>query len=138
MLIVLDDWERERLVFIVSLHSGYTYAAIKIALSGRDDPHMFVNWNCDNNSVEDLPAPAYFVRHFAVCLIPLHDWNDHTMSLLQKFEHATYWELPCPHPVSGPCEGVSWSADKIRSIDGMKRLGHTTYDNEAISEQCKY
>lgn len=54
-----------------------------------------------------------------------------------KFRSATFWELIGPNLEPGEGEAVGWNDEKIESIDGVLKLGLTTYSNDAISESCK-
>jgi hypothetical protein len=96
VLTALTEQWRKRILFIVCLRRSRSYEAIKTALGGLEDEPALINW--DTNKIDYLPKPSIFVRHFAVCLIPLEFWNDPTKSILQKFQSATYWELAIISP----------------------------------------
>lgn len=106
-------------------------------MGGLDEvnPPNFIDW--ENNKIDELPEPNSFVRHFAVCLVPLEIWNDVTMRLSQKIHHGSFFELvgPILRPLEG--DGVRWGEEKLRAIDGMLEIGLVTYDDEAVSQQCK-
>ncbi|CZR69584.1 uncharacterized protein PAC_19484 [Phialocephala subalpina] len=123
----------KRILFIVSIHSGRSYDAIKTAVGERDDEPAFIDW--ESNKIDSLEKPSSFVRHFAVCLVPLDIWNDPTKTLLQKFQNGTYWELIGPELIPVKGNGVGWKAQKIQNIDGVLEVGLTTYDDETISQQ---
>jgi hypothetical protein len=97
-----------------------------------------INWDSNDKTlfppIQKLPS---FIRHFAVCLIPLDVWDDPTKSLIQRFQNGTYWELIGPDPVPREGDCVGWTEEKIRHIDAIEDIGVTAFGNFVVSEDGK-
>lgn len=93
ILYSLDSY-RWRIVFIVSVKFGRSYDATKTALAELDDLAPFIDW--EGIKLDMLPEPSSFVRHFAICAIPLEDWNKEGLTLTSKFCSGIFWEFVGP------------------------------------------
>lgn len=129
------DWNARRILFVVSTKYGRSYETIKSSLGDLDGAAPFIDW--EGHKTEAFSSPFSFVRHFAICAISFHDWNNDSLTLMQKFRGGTFWELVGPDLIPREGDSVHWKEEKIETIDGVLEIGHMSFDNEAVSEQCK-
>jgi hypothetical protein len=71
------------------------YDATKTALAELDDVAPFIDW--ESNKLDILPELLSFVRYFAICAIPLEDWNKEGLTLTSKFRSGIFWVLTIAH-----------------------------------------
>jgi hypothetical protein len=99
-----------------------------------DDKPAFISW--ESNKSDSLQERCRFVRHFAICLVQLDIWNDPMKPLFKGSKTGLTGSSLGPDLIPLESSGVSWKEDGIQNIDGVLELGLTTYDDEAISQQC--
>jgi len=100
VLIPVSEEFQKKVLLLVSLPYGRSYEAMKKAMFEPTPETSLVDWDSnDKTHLPPLQSLATSIRHFAICLGPLGAWDDPTKSLIQKFQHGTYWELIGPNMI---------------------------------------
>jgi hypothetical protein len=76
------------------------------------------------------------VLHSTFRHLPLARARDEGITLRGKFREATYWELVGPNLIPGEGDAAGWVDEKIVCIDGLLKVGVTSYSNEVVSAHC--
>jgi hypothetical protein len=122
------------------MSSGKKFESIASALPWSEDSvgttASTINWDDNDTSIiPTIKSNLYFVRHYALCLIPNSIW-DVTISTREKFNHGRFWKHLGGQPAE-PVDGIAWEVEYIESIDAIQDVGLTKLSLNAISEHRK-
>ena len=100
-------------------------------------PTQEVDWDDTSDpitSISTIKPTLSFTRHLALGAMDKEDWDDTSLTNLQRFSKAYFWE----HRGSSnePRQGNGWGEKEIRSIEAIQFLGWTEKPNEIITEEC--
>jgi hypothetical protein len=130
-------------VILVQCPVGKSFESIANALPWSEaavgTTESTIKWDDNDTSViPTIRSNLYFVRHYALCLIPKGIWEDATVSTREKFKKGRFWEHPgasSGQPAS--VNGIPWEISYIESIDAIQDIGETNLSLNAISEHCE-
>jgi len=104
-----------------------------------------IDWTSKTiSSLPEIQHNMCFARHMAVAVLDIAVWTDPTITLLDKFRKARYWEhlgssSTCKKASSGrPGSGREWDDESIISIKAVQYIGEISHTDDVISRDCEY
>ncbi|KAJ0416342.1 hypothetical protein BJY00DRAFT_316993 [Aspergillus carlsbadensis] len=145
-----DKGKRNRVVLLVTAPISHSFRQI-VRVIGHEPPASApVDWDShDNNALPTLESRLKFTTHYALCVIDTERWEDPSLTLLDKFMRAKFWDHPgdatklslstsssrgsSMRPADSNA-GVQWDPDDLRMIDSGEEIGRTDLSDEEITK----
>jgi len=137
-----------RIVFLVTTPMGKSFESIVRALGVTPPLGVPIDWTtCDDKALPRITSRVRFATHYALCLIDRKTWLDSSLTLLDKFKTAKFWDHPgdsTGFASSGSGQGGlaqyenecrHWQTKSIMHIDSAQEIGETTASDEEISRR---
>ncbi|KAH6722783.1 hypothetical protein BKA61DRAFT_585261 [Leptodontidium sp. MPI-SDFR-AT-0119] len=141
--------EGQRVVLLVTTPVGESFQSIARATGFRPLQSPRVNWSShENSALPDLASRLKFTTHYALCVIDREIWEKTSVSLLEKFRRARFWDHPGDYTMMAPsrssqsnsCVGPAhlnacriWCDADIGNIESGQEIGQTDTSDEEIS-----
>lgn len=110
---------------------------IDSATRGNTCPTQEVDWHDTSSPISSIPtikSHLSFTRHLTLGVMDQKDWDDPSLTNMQRFSKAYFWEHRGPW--KEPRQGNSWEGGDICKIEAIQFLGWTEKPNETITEKC--
>ncbi|KAF5602439.1 uncharacterized protein FSUBG_7746 [Fusarium subglutinans] len=124
-------------------------ATIVQATGYRAPPSTEIDWSShENSALPDLASRFRFTTHYALCVMDRELWESTSVSLLQKFRGARFWDHPGDFTMMSPSRSsrsnssmrpaifnacIPWSDGDIENIDSGEVIGQTDMSNKEIT-----
>lgn len=128
---------------------GESFQSIARVTGFRAPRRTVVDWSShENSTLPDLASRLQFTIHYALCVIDREIWERTSVSLLDKFTTARFWDHPGDSTMLAPsrCSQstssveptdlnscVVWSQESIRKIESGEVIGQTHLSDEEIT-----
>ncbi|KAK2125196.1 hypothetical protein NOF04DRAFT_1280789 [Fusarium oxysporum II5] len=142
--------EGRRVVLLITTPVGESFQSIAQVTGYQAPESTPVDWSShENSALPDLASRLRFTTHYALCVIDWQLWEGKSVSLLQKFREARFWDHPGDYTMISPSRsGRSnssttpaclnackvWSEEVIRMIDSGEVIGRTDMSDEEITQ----
>ncbi|UPK97553.1 hypothetical protein LCI18_008488 [Fusarium solani-melongenae] len=141
--------EGRRVVLLITTPVGESFQSIAQATGFQAPRSTPVDWlSHENSALPDLASRLKFTTHYALCVIGCEIWESTSVSLLEKFRRARFWDHPgdCTMmalsrssrsnssaiPVClNACRG--WEDEDICNIDSGEVIGRTDMSDKEIT-----
>lgn len=132
--------QRTRVLFLVTtpLSKSLDWVLCQIDSATRvgTGPTEEVDWH-DTSSPVSIPTikpDLSFTKHLALGVMDREDWDDPSLTNLQRLSRAYFWEHRGPSQEA--LQGGNWKEEDICTIEAVQFLGCTEKSNETITKQC--
>ncbi|QYT05318.1 hypothetical protein H0G86_012214 [Trichoderma simmonsii] len=145
--------EGRRVVLLVTAPVGLSFELI-FRWTGFQAPQSPpIDWSShENSALPDLASRLKFTTHYALCVIDCNIWESTSVSLLEKFKEARFWDHPGDYTMMAPSRSsrsnssgipvsanacVIWDEEDIRYIDSGEVIGRTDMSNGEITRDYR-
>ncbi|OCK84847.1 hypothetical protein K432DRAFT_422257 [Lepidopterella palustris CBS 459.81] len=138
---------KTQIVFLVTTPMGKSFESIVQALGNKPPLSVPIDWmSHDNRALPQITSRVRFATHYALCLISREIWLDDSLTLLDKFKEAKFWDHPGDSTGSTSSgssrsdrvqydnECKCWPAEHIVEIDSAQEIGETTKPDKEVSK----
>jgi hypothetical protein len=149
MLITNICYAGRRVVLLITTPVGESFQSIAQVTGYRAQQDTPIDWTShENSALPDLASRLRFTTHYALCVIDRELWESTSVSLLQKFRGARFWDHPGDFTMMSPSRSSRsnsstipaslnacqpWSDGAIYNIDSGEVIGQTDMSDEEIT-----
>lgn len=136
-------------MLLITTPVGESFQSIAHATGYRAQQSTEIDWSShENSALPDLASRLRFTTHYALCIIDREIWESTSVSLLQKFRGALFWDHPGDFTMMSPSRSSRsnssmipaslnacqpWSVGEICNIDSGEVIGMTDMSDEEIT-----
>lgn len=149
-MLITNLWHPgRRVVLLVTTPIGRSFELIARVTGFRAPQNTSVDWSShENSALPHLASRLRFTTHYALCVIDSKIWESTSVSLLERFRGARFWEHPGDYTMMAPSRSSQsnsssipvslnacaiWSEEDIRNIDSGEVIGRTDMSNGEIT-----
>ncbi|KAL6819045.1 hypothetical protein V8C40DRAFT_252331 [Trichoderma camerunense] len=145
--------EGRRVVLLVTTPMGLSFELIARYTGFQAPQSPPVDWSShENSALPNLASRLKFTTHYALCVIDCKIWESTSVSLLEKFREARFWDHPGDYTMMAPSRSsrsnssgipvsvnacAIWSEEDIRHIDSGEVIGRTDMSNGEITRDYR-
>ncbi|EUC41752.1 hypothetical protein COCMIDRAFT_105357 [Bipolaris oryzae ATCC 44560] len=113
-------------------------------------PSPPVDWSSFKNSaLPNLESRLKFTTHYALCVIDCDHWDNPSLSLLDKFRGAKFWDHPGDRTILASSQSsrsnrsmkmpglnacITWNDADIFEIESGEEIGRTDMSDDEITQ----
>lgn len=149
-MLIINLWhEGRRVVLLVTTPMGLSFELIARYTGFQAPQSPPIDWSShENSALPNLASRLKFTTHYALCVIDCKIWESTSVSLLEKFREARFWDHPGDYTMMTPSRSsrsnssgipvslnacAIWSEEDIRYIDSGEVIGQTDMSNGEIT-----
>ncbi|ORY06248.1 hypothetical protein BCR34DRAFT_35871 [Clohesyomyces aquaticus] len=142
--------EGRRVVLLITTPVGQSFQSIARAIGRQPPPSPHVDWSSfENSALPDLKSRLKFTTHYALCVIDCDLWDGNSLSLLDKFRSARFWDHPGDKTMSASSQSsrsnssmkpanlnacVTWNDAHIIQTESGEEIGRTDKSDDEITQ----